>query len=109
MRNLLRIACALALLSSSGCFTNALIYNDVRVPLTVNMHGNLVGTKMVSLDTHEIHEPVTAAGLGVEWDSRAIGDAAKRKGLTRVDFADLHIRRYALGIYREVRVEVWGE
>ncbi len=112
MRSLLLAGNALlfaALLASCGCFTNALIYNDVHIPLTTNMHGNRVGSKMVSLDTHEIHEPVTAAAIGVEWDSRAIGDAAKRLGLVRVDFADLHILRYCFGIYREERIEVWGE
>ena len=59
------------------------------------------GTRLLSI-------PVSAAQLSVGWDSRAIGDAARKAGMTEIYYADVHTRSILLGIWQQETVEVYG-
>jgi len=57
------------------------------------------GSKAISI-------PTTAFSAG--WSSRAIGDAAKQRGLTEFYYADLHTFSILRGLWEEKTVEVYG-
>lgn len=92
----------------SGCM-QGLIYTNVTVPLVINMNKTPIGTKFAAISSKELKEPVSGIGLSAEWSSRAIGDAAKRSGLTQINFADLHTFSIFGGIWKKQTVQVWGE
>jgi len=92
----------------SGCM-QGLIYTNATVPLVINMHNTPVGNKSATMSSRQIREPVSGLGISTEWNSRAIGDAAKRSGLTQINFADTHIFSILGGIWRKQTVQVWGK
>lgn len=72
----------------SGCM-HGFIYTNSTVPLVINMNNTSVGNKSAAISSEQLKEPVSGLGLSTEWNSRAIGDAAKRFGLTKINFADM--------------------
>lgn len=85
------------------------LYTDYTSPVVENMHNTPRGSRLVELDSHYLEEPITRANLSVEWRSRAIGDAAKRFGLSKIYFADQHIFSICGDIYRRQTIRVWGD
>jgi hypothetical protein len=55
-----------------------------------------------------IEEPISGYGLYTELNSNAIGDIAKKHGLSKVYFADLEIFD-VLGIWHHEKLHVYGE
>ncbi len=98
----------LATVTLPGCLSG-LIVNVTTEPLVTNMKGTPIGTRRVTLDRHQIREPLTRLQLRAEWASNAIGDAAKRKGLKKVYYADLHTLSILFGIYQQKEVIVYGD
>lgn len=63
---------------------------------------------MVQGGTQTLKEPLSGAGIQVEWASRGIGDIAKTNELANVHYADLHTVSILGGLWKRVRVEVYG-
>ena len=98
----------LPLLICSGC-TKGYLYTNTTVPLVTNMNKTPLGTKSVTLDSNQVKEPLSGIGVSAEWNSRAIGDAAKRAGMTTINFADMHTFSILGGIWKKQTIQVWGE
>jgi hypothetical protein len=92
----------------SGCM-QGFIYTNATVPLVINMNNTPVGNKSAEISSKQLKEPLSGVGLSAEWNSRAIGDAAKRSGLTQINFADIHTFSIFGGIWKKQTVQVWGE
>lgn len=92
----------------SGCM-QGLIYTNSTVPLVLNMNNTPVGNKSAAISSNQLKEPVIGLAINAEWNSRAIGDAAKRSGLTQINFADMHTFSILGGIWKKQTVQVWGE
>jgi hypothetical protein len=92
----------------SGCM-QGFIYTNATVPLVINMNNTPVGNKSAAISSKKLKEPISGVGLSAEWNSRAIGDAAKRSGLTQINFADMHTFSLFGGIWKKQTVHVWGE
>ncbi len=92
----------------SGC-TSGFLYTNITLPLTVDMNRTPVGHTVTSVNTKRIQEPFTGIDITVEWDSRAIGDAARRAGLETVYFADIHTISFLGGLWEQQAVNVWGK
>ena len=92
----------------SGCM-QGLIYTNSTVPLVINMNNTPVGNKSAAISSKQLKEPVSGLGMSAAWNSRAIGDAAKRSGLTQINFADMHTFSIFGGIWKKQTVQVWGE
>lgn len=101
----------------SGCLTvgrldsNILrgkIFKHVRVPYTTDLHN----TSVTDIQSHgiiiHIEEPISGYGLYTELNSNAIGDIAKKHGLSKVYFADLEIFS-VLGVWRHEKLHIYGE
>jgi hypothetical protein len=101
------------LLIAAGLFCGAcapgFIYTNVTVPLTTDMDKAPRGTRLASLDTKQLKEPITRFNLSAEWASRAIGDAAKQAGLATIFYADMKTISILGGVWRQQIVRVWGE
>ena len=91
-----------------GCMRGWL-YTNVRTPAVSDIEAAPRGTRMVELTALQFKEPVSGAGMTVQWDSRAIGDAARQHGLDRVYFADLHTLSILGGLWKKQTIEVWGD
>ena len=96
-------------LACAACSPRGIIYTNVTVPLVTNMNNTPVGEKLALSDTKLITEPFTAARISGEWDSRAIGDAAKRSDITDIHYADLRILSILGGVWEQQTVRVWGQ
>ena len=70
------------------------------------MDNTPLGTQFVTIDSKLIKGGL---GLSAEWNSRAIGDAARRAGLTQIYFADMHTFSILGGIWKKQTVQVWGK
>jgi len=73
------------------------------------MNNTPVGTKSAAISSRQLKEPISGLGISAEWNSRAIGDAAKHSGLTQINFADMHTFSIFGGIWKKQTVRVWGE
>jgi hypothetical protein len=91
-----------------GC-TPGFIYTDITTPLVVNMDETPSANSTGRSDTKHIELPASGIRISAEWDSRAIGDAARQAGLETVHFADLQTISVLGGIWEQQRIHVWGE
>jgi hypothetical protein len=96
------IAFAMVLLVS-GCGVG-IIYTHTYQPLTADMHQ----TPVVQTEKAGNIKHIQVGMAGVAWDSAAIGDIAKKNGLTEVYSADLETFKI-LGIWNQYTVHVYGK
>lgn len=85
------------------------IYTNITVPLTEDMDHTPRGTRLAALDTKQLKEPITRFNLSAQWDSRAIGDAAREAGLSTIYYADMKTISILGGVWKQEIVRVWGE
>ena len=84
------------------------IFTHIRVPYTLDLNNTPVTNIRANGLIIHIEEPVTGYGFYTELNSNAIGDIAKKHGLTKVYFADLEIFD-VLGIWHHERLHIYGE
>ncbi len=102
---------ALATLAAAplaGCMQGWL-FTDIRTPAVSDFEAVPRGSRKVELSMQQVKEPMSGLGLAVQWDSRAIGEAARRHGLDKVYFADLHTVSVFGGLWKQQTIEVWGD
>ncbi len=86
-----------------------IIYTNIRLPLTVDLHNTPVPVNSPSDGrTLEIREPITGVGLYAKVDSNAIGDIAHNNGMKTLYFADQE-QFSILGIWTTVKTILYGE
>ena len=107
----LLMAAALAL-GLTACGTGplvGLVYTNVKLPLTRDLHATPVPTAPPrSKGVIESKEPITGLGLYARVNSNAIGDIARQNGIDRLYFADQEVFSI-LGIWKTHRVILYGE
>ena len=110
MRSGLFFVCGvfLLVLAGSGC-TPGFIYTNVTRPLTTDMNRTPVGRTVASVNSKLLQEPLTGFDLSVEWDSRALGDAARKAGFKTFYFADMQTISILGGLWEQQAVRLWGE
>jgi hypothetical protein len=101
--------CVLLVALACAACTPGLLFTDVTKPLVVNMDSTLMNGGRGAADTKHIEIPVSGIRISAEWDSRAIGDAAKKAGLKTVHFADLRTLSVLGGLWEQQTIQVWGE
>lgn len=92
----------------SGC-TSGFLYTNVTFPLTTDMTRTPVGSTVASVSSKLLQEPFTGLDLSVEWDSRALGDAARKADFETIYFADIHTISILGGLWERKAVLVWGQ
>jgi len=88
----------------SGCTTTGILYTHVTSPLDKNMSQTPSGATGGQGDVYHLQFDV----LGAAWDSNAIADIAKEKGMETVYYADIEKLR-VLGLWSQYTVHVYGE
>lgn len=91
-----------------GC-VSGFIYSNVTLPLSADMDRTPRGDKVCTVNSKHLEEPVTGFDLSVEWDSRAIGDAARKAGMESLYYADMKTISVLGGLWKQQTVRVWGE
>jgi hypothetical protein len=99
-----RLLLAALLVGASGCAAPGLIYTDIVRPLDLDMHETPDKRARGRSGTKAITVYVT-----VMWDSAAIADAARERGLTKIYFADMHIVSVWFGLWQQRTAIVYGE
>ncbi len=84
------------------------VFTNIRVPYTLDLDNTPVTNIHANGLIIHIEEPVSGYGLYTEFNSNAIGDIAKKHGLTKVYFADIEIFD-VLGIWHHERLHIYGE
>ena len=99
---------AVCLVGATGCLSGG-IYTHVTKPLDVNLNHTPVhdGGRGESWKTLRI--PITSGlFIQVDWGSDAIGDTARRAGMTTIHYADLETLS-VLGLWTQRWAVVYGE
>jgi hypothetical protein len=99
---------AVMLLFLSGC-VSGFIYSNVTLPLSTDMNETPRGKIFCTVSSKHLEEPVTGIDLSLEWDSRAIGDAARKAGMESLYYADIKTISVLGGLWKQQTVRVWGE
>jgi hypothetical protein len=84
------------------------IFTHVRVPYTIDLDNTPVTNIRASGLIIHVEEPVTGYGFYAEFNSNAIGDIAKKHGLTKLYFADIEIFD-VLGIWHHEKIHLYGK
>lgn len=101
--------CFMLALSGCGTISRGLLYTNTVQPLCKDARGTILGTKKGSGNSKRVEIPTTRIDLSAEWDSRAIGDIAKKHGITTVYSCDSRRRSYVLGLWRSDEVIIYGD
>lgn len=96
-------------LTLSGCFARGILYTDTVSPLCTDARMTSLGTTSAASSSKKIQIPTVRIDFTAEWDSRAIGDIAKKHGITTVYGCDARTKSYVLGIWREDSVIIYGD
>lgn len=109
---LLRMVCVFSIATLiTGCamIPRGLLYTDITEPLCTDARGTPLGRSSAVGNSKQIKIPTTQVELSAQWDTRAIGDIAKREGLSVVYGCDSRRRSYAFGIWQSDEVIIYGE
>jgi len=99
----------LFLLLLGGCSPlTGRVFTHIRVPYTRDLDNTPVTNIHANGLIIHIEEPVSGYGLYTEFNSNAIGDIAKKHGITKVYFADIEIFNI-LGIWQHEKLHIYGE
>lgn len=102
MRRISQIALLATTLASAGCVGGGAIYTHVTKPLTTNFEDTPVVPRSAEGNTKQFRYQVD-----FNWDSRAIGDIAKKAGLTQLHYADETVLS-VMGVWTQRFVTVYG-
>lgn len=102
---------AFLLVNAVGCgiVSRGLLYTDTIQPLCRDMRGTNLGSKVGSGSSKRVEIPTTRIDFSAEWDSRAIGDIARKHGISVVHGCDSRRESYLLGLWRRDQVIIYGE
>ena len=92
---------------SLNAFLKGDIFTNVG-PYKTELHNTPVTDSQSHGMIIHIEEPISGYGLYTELNSNAIGDIAKKHGLTKVYFADIEIFD-VLGIWHHEKIHLYGE
>ena len=107
--NLFGVALVAALVSGCGVVSRGLLYTDTVQPLCRDLRGADIGSKVGAGSSKRMQIPTTQIDLSAEWDSRAIGDIARKHGISVVHGCDSRRQSYVFGIWRRDEVIIYGE
>ena len=99
------------LLGLIGCGTGPLvgfIYTKVKMPLSRDLNASPLKENHGTGKVIKIKEPISGYGIYAELNSNAIGEIAKKHGISTVYFADQE-RFSVLGIWTTTKVIIYGE
>jgi len=92
----------------TGC-VYGLLYTNTTEPLVLNMDRTPRGPDQAFLDTKQVKGPFSGVNLSAEWNSKAIGDAAKKAGIKKIFYADMQTFSILGGLWKKETVRVRGE
>ena len=97
----------LLILGTLNACTYGALYTDSTKPYVLDMQETPIGVSKPQQGAKFVSIPTTMISAG--WSSRAIGEAAKRAGLSEVYYADLRTFSVLLGLWEEKTLLVYGK
>lgn len=98
--------CASGIPTSPG--VRGRVFSYTRTPYTPDLHDTPVSGSTGKGRVIRIREPFSGYGVSAEFNSNALGDIARKNGLSKVYFADMQ-ELNILGIWRDRRLHIYGE
>ncbi len=93
----------------SGCSPlKGMVFTHIRVPYTLDLNNTPVTNIHADGIVFHVAEPVTGYNFYIELNSNALGDVAKKHGLSKVYFADLETFSI-LSIWKHEKLHIYGE
>ena len=115
---MIRIIMCITLLSAalinSGCsrfgqdMITGYLYTNTKVPYSIDLNNTPASDISGQSSVVRIKEPFTDLGIYTELNSNAIGDIARKNGMSKVYFADLETFSI-LSIWRSEALVIYGE
>lgn len=109
-RTLAVLSIGAVLLLACGCVRGRL-YSNLTYPLDTDFSNTPVFSKekeTANGSIQHIRIPLNAYQIDVVWDSNAIGDIARRRGIETIHYADLQTLN-VLGLLKTYTVHIYGE
>jgi hypothetical protein len=104
-----RIAAALVVsFGLSGCL-RGFVYTDVTLPLVTNMNVTKVGEPGGESKNMGFNIPFSRVPVSASWHTQALGEAAKRNGISTIYFADVERLSILGGIWQSATLHIVGE
>ena len=100
--------CLLGLVGCGAGPLTGLVYTKVKIPLSLDLNASPLKANSAAGKVIKIKEPVSGYGIYAELNSNAIGEIAKKHGISAVYFADQEIFS-VLGIWTTTKVIIYGE
>ena len=95
------------LLDGSSTLTG-FVFTHTRIPCTQDLNNTPVTNIHADGIVFHVAEPVTGYNFYIELNSNALGDVAKKHGLSKVYFADLETFSI-LSIWKHEKLHIYGE
>ena len=73
------------------------------------MRSTKLGTRVAKGASYQAKIPTSTVDLTAQWNSRAIGDVAKRNNLQTIYFCDQKLLSILGGIFRQEQIIVYGD
>lgn len=109
LTNVVLAVALVAPLSGCGVISRGMLYTETIQPLCRDLRGTDLGTKVGTGSSKRVEIPTTQIDLTAEWDSRALGDIARKNGISVVHGCDSRRQSYLLGLWRRDEVIIYGE
>lgn len=106
-KNKLLLICFI--LVCNACAGHGLIYTNVTDPECTDMRSTKVGSKVARGKTIRVEIPTSRVNLTAEWNTRAIGDVAKKNKFSKIYFCDKKTFSIFGGLYRQEEIIVYGD
>jgi len=86
-----------------------LLFSSVKAPISINFDNTPAGRRLTQVSQSSTHyfRDFIFTGMDFSWDSVAINDIARSRGLKRVYFADYEYLNI-LGVYAKFTINLYG-
>jgi hypothetical protein len=106
LRNIVCALLLISLASLTGC-TYGILYTSKTSPYSLNFANTPAGISRQTEGAKMVSIPTTYLSAG--WNSRAIGEVARRSGLTEIYYADLYTYSMLAGLWENKELRVYGK
>ena len=93
----------------SGCSVSGRLYTNIVEPLSDDFNDTPIGTKTCIIKNYRIRDPLSGSNVSVEWSLKDITESAKKAGISRIYYMDVHTFSVLLGFYRKKNIIVYGD
>ena len=97
------------LMIMAGCSVPGRLFTNVTEPFSLDFNHTPLGTKTCVIKNYRLKEPVSRFNVSAEWSRGEIAAAARKAGIRRIYYMDVHTLSVLMGLYRRKELIVYGD